>query len=115
MIKKSIIGFISGFITGLFSAGGGTILVPSFVHFLGLNEKEARATSICCVLPATLISFVFYAKDKLIDVNLSIKCAIGGMIGAYVGTKLLKKLPDSILKLCFTIFLLFISIKLITD
>ena len=113
MIKKNIIGFISGFITGLFATGGGTILIPSFVYFLGLSEKEARATSVCCVLPATIVSFIFYVKDKLIDIKLSIVCAIGGIIGAFIGTKLLGKLSDNILKICLTFFLLFVSIKFI--
>ena len=113
MIKKSIIGLFSGFITGLFATGGGTILVPSFVHILGLNEKEARATSICCILPATIVSIIFYAKDKLVDIKLALLCATGGIIGAFIGTKLLKKLPDNILKICFAFFLLYISARFI--
>ena len=107
MIKKIIIGFISGFITGLFSTGGGTILVPAFVYILKLNEKQARATSICCVLPAAIISFIFYANYGLVDLKISIICAIGGIIGAVIGTKLLEKLSNKILKISFAIFLMF--------
>lgn len=113
MIKKSVIGFISGFATGLFSTGGGTILIPSFVYFFGLNEKEARATSVCCVLPATIFSLCFYIKDKLVDIKLAVLCAIGGIIGAFIGTKLLRKLSDGILKICLAIFLLYVSIRFI--
>lgn len=113
MIKKINIGLISGFITGLFATGGGTLLILAFIYFFKMGEKEARATAICCVLPATIISFIFYAKKGALDIKLSILCAIGGIIGSIIGTKLLSKLSDRILKICFTIFLIYVSIKFI--
>ena len=113
MRKKIIIGLFSGFITGLFATGGGTILVPAFVYLLKMDEKGARATSICCVLPAAIISFLFYVKERYFDIKLSLICAVGGTIGAILGAKLLNKLPDKILKICFTIFLVYVSIRFI--
>lgn len=50
MIKKILIGLIAGIISGLFSTGGGMISVPAFTYILKLNEKQARSTSIMCVL-----------------------------------------------------------------
>ena len=38
---------------------------------------------------------------------------IGGAIGGYIGAKLLKKLPERILKIAFTIFLIYVSLKMI--
>ena len=111
MIKKISIGAISGFITGLFATGGGTILIPAFVYLMNLSEKEARATAICCVLPATIMSFIFYYKDKYVDIKLGILAAIGGIIGAFIGEKLLNKLSDRILKICFIIFLIYVSVR----
>lgn len=113
MIKKISIGILSGFITGFFATGGGTILIPAFVYLLNMNEKEARATAICCVLPATIVSFIFYYKNEYVDIKLGILSAIGGIIGAFIGAKLLNKLSDRILKICFIIFLIYVSIKFI--
>ena len=112
MIKKICIGIMAGLTTGLFATGGGNILIPAFVYFLGMTEKEARATAICCVLPATIVSFIFYYKDKYVDFKIGILSAIGGIIGAFIG-KLLKKLSDRILKICYIIFLIYVSIKFI--
>lgn len=113
MIKKISIGVISGLITGLFATGGGTVLIPAFVYLMKLTEKEARATAICCVLPATIVSFIFYYKDNYVDLKLGILGAIGGIIGAFIGGKLLNKLSDRILKICFIIFLIYVSVKFI--
>ena len=111
MLKNIIIGISSGIISGLFGAGGGLILVPIFVHYLKLSEKEARATTIFCVLPMVIISGIIYYNNNLIDWNLAIKCAIGGIVGSIIGTKLLKNLSNKILKITFIIFLIYVSIK----
>ena len=37
----------------------------------------------------------------------------GGIIGGFIGTKLLKEISDNKLKLIFTIFLLYVSIRFI--
>lgn len=113
MIKKISIGIIAGFISGLFAAGGGMIVVPAFVHIFKLNEAEARATSVFAILPMVITSGLYYYSNNYIDWNIGIKCAIGGIIGGIIGAKLLKKLSDKILKIIFIIFLIYVSIKMI--
>ena len=111
MMKKIGIGLLSGIITGLFATGGGNILVPALVYLIGLNEKQARGTAIACVLPAVIISFVFYYQNDHIDIKIGILAAIGGVIGAFIGQKLLNKLSNKALKIGYTIFLMYVSIK----
>ena len=113
MVKIGIIGILAGLASGMFGAGGGMILVPAFIHLLKLDQKEARATSIFCILPMVITSGIFYFNNDYIDWTIAIKCAIGGIIGGYIGSKLLKNLPDYILKITFTIFLVYVSIKFI--
>ena len=92
---------------------GGLILVPVFSYMLKLDEKVARATSIFCILPMVITTGIFYFNNDLVNWNIAIKCAIGGIIGGYVGSKLLKNLSDNILKVLFAIFLIYVSIKFI--
>lgn len=60
-----------------------------------------------------IASSFFYLKNNYIDWKIGILCAIGGIIGGYIGTKLLRKLSDKILKISFIIFLFYVSIKMI--
>lgn len=113
MLKKIIIGFTAGIISGLFSTGGGMILVPAFIYFLKLNEKEARATSIMCVLAIVITTSIFYAKNNYINVALALECAIGGIVGGFIGSKLLNKLNEKFLKILFIFFIVYIGIKFI--
>ena len=113
IIKKVIIGLLAGIISGLFSTGGGMIVVPAFIYLLNMEDKKARGTSIFCILPMVVTSGIFYYKSNYINWNISILCAIGGMIGGYIGAKILKKIPTQYLKIAFTIFLIYASYKMI--
>lgn len=113
MIKKILVGIIAGFISGLFAAGGGMIVVPAFVHIFKMDEAEARATSVFVILPMVITSGLFYYNNNYVDWTLGIKCALGGIIGGFIGAKLLRKLSDKVLKILFIIFLIYVSIKMI--
>lgn len=113
IVKKLILGLIAGLVSGFFASGGGMILVPAYVYILGMEDSKARATSIFCILPMVIASGIFYYKNQFIDWKIGILCAIGGVVGGYIGARLLRKLPDKYLKLSFAIFLMYVSIKLI--
>ena len=114
MLKKCLIGVVAGIISGLFSTGGGMILVPAFVYLLSVEDTRARGTSVFCILPMVITSSFFYYKGNFVDWKISILCAIGGTIGGYFGAKLLKKLPEKYLKIAFTFFLIYVSFRMLT-
>ena len=113
ILKQGVIGFLAGIISGLFSTGGGMILVPAFIYLLKLDDTKARGTSVFCILPMVVTSGIFYYKEHYIDWKVAILCGIGGTIGGYIGAKLLKKLPEKVLKIAFTLFLIYASYKMI--
>lgn len=60
MIQKIIIGLFAGIVSGLFSTGGGMIIVPALIYWLNMEDKKARGTSIFCILPMVVTSGIFY-------------------------------------------------------
>ena len=112
-IKKAIIGGMAGIICGLFGTGGGMILVPAFIYMLDIEPKKARATSLCCMLVMVFTSSFFYYKNNYINWNAGLLCAIGGIFGGYIGAMILKKVPDYILKILFTIFILYYAYRML--
>ena len=89
-MKKALIGIVVGIISGLFAAGGGLLLVPIYMYILKLEEKEARATSLFCILPMVILTAIIYNKNNFIDWQLGIKCAIGGIVGRIYWRKIIK-------------------------
>ena len=110
-MKKMLIGVIAGIISGLFASGGGLLLVPMYTHVLKLNEKEARATSLFCILPMVILTAILYNSSNFINWEIGIKCALGGIIGGIIGGKLLNKIQDKYLQIFFILFLLYAGIN----
>lgn len=113
MAKKIILGLIAGTICGLFGTGGGMILVPAFIYMLKIEPQKARATSLFCMLIMVIVSSIFYYKNNYIEWKVGVLCAIGGIVGGYLGAKILKKVPDYILKIAFTIFIAYYSFRML--
>lgn len=113
MIKRILVGLIAGIVSGLFTAGGGLIIVPALLYNLKLEPRKARATSLFCILPMVVVTAIFYGKSNFIRWDIGIKCAIGGIIGGIVGAKLLNRVPEKYLKIAFTIFLIYAGINMI--
>ena len=110
---KIIIGLLSGIICGLFGTGGGMILVPIFIYFLKIDAKKARGTSLFCMLIMVITTAIFYYKNNYINWQTGALSAIGGIAGGYIGAKILKKVPDYILKILFVCFLIYYSYNIL--
>jgi uncharacterized protein len=55
VIDTLLIGLAAGFIAGLLGVGGGVIIVPGLVLFLGLSQIEAEATSLLAIVPTAIV------------------------------------------------------------
>lgn len=109
-----IIGFVTGILGGLLGVGGGIIVIPALMFFMGLNQKEAIATSVTFMLaPTGLLAFINYYKAGMINIKYAVILALAFFIGAYFGSNLTIKMPIDILKKIFGFLLLIVSIKFI--
>lgn len=113
MFKKIIVGLLVGFISGMFASGGGLLLIPAYVHLFNSSEKEARATAVFCILPMVITTAFFYSTNNYMNWQVGLLCALGGIIGSFIGSKLLNVLKGKYLKAIFIIFLLYSGIRLI--
>lgn len=112
-VKMIFSGTIIGFLSGMFSAGGGLVAITFFTNVLNFDEKKARANTIFIILPMVLASAFVYRKFNLIDWKMGIKCGLGGITGSFIGSKLLQKINDKVLNIIFVCFLAFTGIKLL--
>jgi len=111
--KYAIIGFITGAANGLFGSGGGTIAVPAMILLLRAEEHKAHATAISIILPLTLISAFFYVTNNYADWWLTIKVTLGGIVGGYIGAKLLEICPANLLRKLFAAFMIIAAFRMI--
>jgi uncharacterized membrane protein YfcA len=113
LFKIIAAGIVTGFFNGLFGSGGGTIVVPAMVFLLGIKDQKAHATAIAVILPLSIISSFIYFRNNLIDWQLTLSVALGGMIGGYIGARLLNKIPANILRKIFGISMIAAALRMV--
>lgn len=113
MLKVYILGILAGLTNGLFGSGGGTILVPGMIFLLGVEEHKAHATTISIILPLAIVSTYIYYRSGIMSLGITLKVAIGGVLGGYVGAKLLNRIPSNILRKIFAIFMMIAAFRMV--
>lgn len=113
ILKTALIGSVMGLVNGLFGSGGGTILVPCLVFIMKLEDHKAHATAISIILPISIISSLIYFKYDVVDIDLTLKVAVGSVIGALVGSCLLNRISVNILRKIFGIFMIIAAVRMV--
>lgn len=109
-----VIGLAAGFLSGLIGIGGGIILVPALVFFLGLSQKQAQGTSLgVLLLPVGALAVWQYYKQGHINFNYIILISVSFIAGGYLGSKLALSISDDKMKKIFAIIMMILSIKML--
>nr|WP_277724797.1 sulfite exporter TauE/SafE family protein [Bifidobacterium catulorum] len=104
------VGVLSGFLSGLFGIGGGTVIVPALV-FLGLSQRHAAATSLAAIIPTSITGVISYATGGDVDWIAAALLACGLIVGSQIGSWLLSRLPEVVLRWVFVVFLVFVILS----
>ena len=109
-----IIGLASGMLSGLVGIGGGIVIVPALVLFLGYSQKLAQGTSLgILLLPVGILAVIQFYKAGYVDIPVVLVVAIGFIAGSYFGSRIALSLPQDTVKKIFAIFLLIMAIKML--
>lgn len=108
------LGILAGFISGSLGVGGGIIIVPGLVFFLGLSQHEAQGISLGMMLaPIGLVAFINYYKVGYVNIKYSILLLALFFIGSYLGSRMAIQLPAATLKKIFGILMLIAGVRMI--
>ena len=113
LILLLIIGFLAGMLGGFVGVGGGLIIVPALVFFLGMSQFQAQGTSLAMMLPPIgILAVLNYAKGGNLNWKYAMILAGAFIIGGYFGSKLTLSLSPSTVKKAFSILMVVAAIKL---
>ncbi len=109
-----LIGVFAGMMGGLIGIGGGVIIVPALVYFIGLNQHMAQGTSLgLLMLPVGILAFLQYYKSGYVDLRIVGLLGIGFLVGSYFGSRLSISLPQQTIKRIFAIMMILIAVKML--
>lgn len=94
-------GGTAGFLAGLFGIGGGVIIVPLQILFLGETIKIAIQTSLGVIVITTISATIGHALQGNVLFPIGLILGAGGLVGSRISTSLLSKLPDRMVRFCF--------------
>jgi uncharacterized membrane protein YfcA len=114
VLSLVLIGVLAGILSGLVGVGGGVVMVPLLVLFLGFNQHQAQGTSLAVlVVPVTAIAVYTYHKEGYIDWRYVGIIAVFFLVGGYFGSKMAVSLDQKMLKKVFGFILLLIAGKML--
>lgn len=101
-----LLGIISGAMSGIFTVGGGLILVPILVSVFKVSQTRAQGIALSLVVPGSFVALCAYAQAGSVSWSTGIPMALSGMLSVSTGVVLAHKMPERMLRLLFCLVLL---------
>ena len=111
-LKYAAVGVLAGFLSGLFGVGGGILIVPGLLLVAKMEQKNAHGTSLGATLPISAASLLTYWNHGNVNWAVALPLAIGAILGAIYGTKLLVTINKKTLAYSFSAILVASAIRL---
>jgi len=105
-VRLAAIATAAGAFSGLFGIGGGTIIVPLLVLWLGYEHREATGTSLAAIAVIGALAAAVHAVYGNVDLFKGLLVAapaVGGVLG---GTALQQRISERAVAGAFVVLLL---------
>jgi uncharacterized membrane protein YfcA len=108
-----IIGLAAGTLSGLVGVGGGIIIVPALVFFMGFTQHQAQGTSLgLLLLPVGILAVINYYYKGHIDMKVIAIMCMAFVAGGWLGSKLAVSLNQETLRKVFAVVLFYAAIRM---
>ena len=116
IITLLLIGVAAGMLSGFVGVGGGILIVPPLIFFLGYTQHMAQGTSLAMMVPPFGILAVYnYYKAGQVNLAAAGILCLTFFVGAYFGSKLSIPLDQRVVKKVFAVMMLLASVKHLFD
>lgn len=105
-----LLGALIGAVNGLLGAGGGMLTVP-ILKKMGLPQKAAHKNAVAVILPITAISATLYLLSGRVRLLDAVPFIPLGLVGAALGTFIIKKISPTLLKKIFALFMIWAGVR----
>jgi uncharacterized protein len=107
------IGTLAGLFSGLFGVGGGIVIVPLLILWLGYDERAATGTSLAAIVFIAGFAAAaqgLYGNVRLLD---AVLVGVPAVCGVLIGTRLQQRLKGRSIALLFAAVLVASAIELV--
>jgi uncharacterized protein len=112
-LRLVAIGLLSGVFSALFGVGGGIVMVPLLLLWLGFQQREASATSLAAIGLIAAVGVTLYAVRGHVEVGPGLLVGIPAAVGAVLGAVLQQRLHPHLLSYAFAALLAGVGVYLV--
>lgn len=114
VVVIALVGLAAGVLSGLFGIGGGVIIVPVLIVFLGFTAQQAAGTSLAALLlPVGLFGAIQYYQAGQVNLLHAALLALGLLFGAFLGARLGLSLPSDVVQRAFGLLLVLFGLRMV--
>jgi uncharacterized membrane protein YfcA len=113
LVKLFAIGTAAGLFSGLFGVGGGIVIVPLLVLWLGYREHVATGTSLAAIGLIAVFAVATHGAYGNVDVAKGLLVGLPAVAGVLVGTSLQQRISGRKISLMFSALLVAVAIELL--
>jgi len=111
-VRLGVIGTAAGFFSGLFGVGGGIVIVPLLVLWLGYEQREATGTSLAAIAFIAAAAAAVQGAYGNVHVGDGLLLGVPAVAGVLGGTALQQRIPQRALALMFAALLVVTAVHL---
>jgi uncharacterized protein len=112
-LKLAAIGTAGGVFSGLLGVGGGSVIVPLLIVWLGYGAREATGTSMMAIVVIAAVAVTVQAFYGNVDPPNAALVGVPAVAGAFAGTAIQQRVPERAISLLFALLLVVVAIELI--
>jgi uncharacterized membrane protein YfcA len=112
-LRLAAIGTAGGLISGLFGVGGGAVLVPLLILWLGYGEREATGTSLAAIVPTAAIGMAAQALYGNVRWREGLLIGAPALVGVLIGTFLQQRIRGRTVSRLFAGMLVVVAVELL--
>jgi uncharacterized membrane protein YfcA len=104
-----------GISAGLFGIGGGVIVIPVLVVFLGQSDLVAKSISLLAMAPGSLSGSFSHLRHNAASLRDGVWVTVGAIVTTPLGALIAFALPPRLSTLLFGLLMFFVATNLIVQ
>lgn len=113
LARLAVVATVGGAFAGLFGVGGGIVMVPLLVLWLGYGEREATGTSLAAIAVVGALGAAYHATKGAVEVPYGLLMGLPGVVGVLAGVALQQRISERAVSGVFAVVLVLAAIGIL--
>jgi uncharacterized membrane protein YfcA len=114
LLSLLLIGAAAGCLSGFIGIGGGLLIVPALMYFMGMSQMMAQGTSLALMLPPIgALAVMNYWRAEAVDARAAAIMVVAFVAGGYFGSRMALAMDPNKVRLVFGLIMLYAAIRMI--